>query len=66
MPNAPATPNRNFRYGDERWGLLEAIASDLGLPSTSEVVRLALDRVVREYTGPGGLEGVARMLGVDR
>jgi hypothetical protein len=66
VPNQPATPGRNFRYGDEQWQLLGAIASDLGIGSTSELVRLALDRIVREYTGPGGLDGVARMLGVER
>lgn len=66
MPNQPATPNRNFRYADARWDLVEAIASDLGMESTSDLVRAALDRVVREYTGPGGLDGVARLLGVSR
>lgn len=66
VPNQPSTPNRNFRYGQDRWDQLEAIASDLGLKSTSALVRLACDRLIRAYTSPEGLDAVTRYLELER
>jgi hypothetical protein len=50
MPNQPATPKLNFRYPVDKTAELQRIADDMGT-SLSDVLRMACDRLIRDYPG---------------